>query len=184
LFSLILLFFRLKVSNCNLYRLGKRVGIPSLIVASKFDVYDSWLPPCYMPNNDFKAPNSTDAEEKDKFIEDVLEGKETAQKAPKPVTGWDQADMNNDVPQLENGVETINFPKPSVSAAALDELPPLPYNMLTQQYISDKSIADAIEALIGAHLLTLGPRPTLKVMKWLGLKVLTDDVVPVEPLLG
>ncbi|VDO75067.1 unnamed protein product [Haemonchus placei] len=163
-----------EVSNCNLYRLGKRLGIPSLIVASKFDVYDSWLPPCYMPNNDFKAPNSEDAEERDKFIEDVLEGNET----PKPVTGWDQADMNNDVRQLENGVETINFAKVQI------ELPPLPYNMLTQQYISDKSIADAIEALIGAHLLTLGPRPTLKVMKWLGLKVLTDDVESVDPLLS
>ncbi|KAK5975276.1 RNase III domain-containing protein, partial [Trichostrongylus colubriformis] len=69
-----------EVSNCNLYRLGKRLGIPSLIVASKFDVYDSWLPPCYMPNNDFKAPNSEDAEERDKFIEDVLDGNETAQK--------------------------------------------------------------------------------------------------------
>ncbi|KAK6036408.1 RNase3 domain protein, partial [Cooperia oncophora] len=172
-----------EVSNCNLYRLGKRLGIPSLIVASKFDVYDSWLPPCYMPNNDFKAPNSEDAEERDKFIEDVLEGNETAQKLPKPVTGWDQADMNNDVRQLENGVETINFAKPSANTAALDELPPLPYNMLTQQYISDKSIADAVEALIGAHLLTLGPHPTLKVMKWLGLKVLTDDVVAVDPLL-
>lgn len=33
-----------------------------------------------MPNNDFKAPNSEDAEERDKFIEDVLEGNETAQK--------------------------------------------------------------------------------------------------------
>ncbi|EYC01886.1 hypothetical protein Y032_0103g3522 [Ancylostoma ceylanicum] len=172
-----------EVSNCNLYRLGKRLGIPSLIVASKFDVYDSWLPPCYMPNTDFKAPNSEDAEERDKFIEDVLEGNETAQKIPKPVTGWDQADLNNDVRQLENGVETINFAKPSVSSAALEELPPLPYNMLTQQYISDKSIADAIEALIGAHLLTLGPRPTLKVMKWLGLKVLTDEVAAIEPLL-
>uniref|UniRef100_A0A183F3Q8 RNase III domain-containing protein n=1 Tax=Heligmosomoides polygyrus TaxID=6339 RepID=A0A183F3Q8_HELPZ len=152
-----------EVSNCNLYRLGKRLGIPSLIVASKFDVYDSWLPPCYMPNNDFKAPNSEDAEERDKFIEDVLEGNETAQKIPKPVTGWDQADANNDVRQLANGVETINFAKPSANSAALEELPPLPYNMLTQQYISDKSIADAVEALIGAHLLTLGPRPTLKV---------------------
>lgn len=44
-----------------------------------------------------------------------------------------------------------------------EEIPPLPYNLHTQQYISDKSIADAVEALIGAHLLTLGPQPTLKV---------------------
>ncbi|KJH42283.1 RNase3 domain protein [Dictyocaulus viviparus] len=138
----------------------------------------------YMPNNDFKAPNSEDAEERDKFIEDVLDGNETVQKLPKPVTGWDQADLNNDVRQLENGIETINFVKPSVTSTAIEELPPLPYNMLTQQYISDKSIADAVEALIGAHLLTLGPQPTLKVMKWLGLKVLTDDVQTMEPLLS
>lgn len=34
-----------EVSNCNLYRLGKKLGIPQLIVANKFDAHDSWLPP-------------------------------------------------------------------------------------------------------------------------------------------
>lgn len=169
-----------EVSNCNLYRLGKRLGIPSLIVGSKFDVQDSWLPPCYVPTVDFKAPNTEDAEERDRFINDVLDGKGTEQ-VVKARTGWDQVDDNNEVHNLTDGVETINFPKPSVSSAALDELSPLPYNMLTQQYISDKSIADAVEALIGAHLLTLGPHPTLKVMKWLGLKVLTATEVKSEP---
>lgn len=47
--------------------------------------------------------------------------------------------------------------------------------MLTQQNLSDKSIADAVEALIGAHLLELGPTAALKFMKWLGLKVLTKE---------
>lgn len=37
-----------EVSNCNLYRLGKKLGIPQLIVANKFDAHDSWLPPWYM----------------------------------------------------------------------------------------------------------------------------------------
>uniref|UniRef100_A0A1I7XTP4 RNase III domain-containing protein n=1 Tax=Heterorhabditis bacteriophora TaxID=37862 RepID=A0A1I7XTP4_HETBA len=152
-----------EVSNCNLYRLGKRLGIPSLIVASKFDVQDSWLPPCYLPNVDFKAPNSEDAEERDKFIEDVLNGNTVTNQTVKAPTGWDQPDLNNEVHQLSDGVETINFAKPSVTTAALEELSPLPYNMLTQQYISDKSIADAVEALIGAHLLTLGPQLTLKI---------------------
>lgn len=64
-----------------------------------------------------------------------------------------------------------------------EEISPLPYNMLTQQYLGDKSIADAVEALIGAHLLELGPTATLKFMKWVGLKVLTEPVTLDPPLL-
>ncbi|CAI4229108.1 unnamed protein product [Auanema sp. JU1783] len=171
-----------EVSNCNLYRLGKKLGVPNLIVGSKFDVQDSWLPPCYVPTVDFKAPNSEDAEERDKFIEDVLDGKKDVTEEVKAPTGWDQVD-GMDSRKLVDGVETITFTKPSASSAAMEEISPLPYNMLTQQYISDKSIADAVEAIIGAHLLTLGPKPTLKVMKWIGLKVLVDDVVSQAPLL-
>ena len=53
-------------------------------------------------------------------------------------------------------------------------MPPMPYNMLTQQWISDKSIADAVEALIGAHLIQLGQSATLKFMNWLGIKVIFE----------
>lgn len=35
----------IQVSNCNLFRLGKKLGLGNYIVASKFDVQDSWLPP-------------------------------------------------------------------------------------------------------------------------------------------
>lgn len=55
--------------------------------------------------------------------------------------------------------------------------------MLTQQSLGDKSIADAVEALIGAHLLELGPTAALKFMKWLGIKVLTEEVQVEPPLL-
>lgn len=54
---------------------------------------------------------------------------------------------------------------------------------MTQQNLGDKSIADAVEALIGAHLLELGPSATLKFMKWFGLKVLTEKVTVESPLL-
>ncbi len=64
-----------------------------------------------------------------------------------------------------------------------EEITPLPYNLLTQQSLGDKSIADAVESLIGAHLLELGPTATLKFMKWLGLKVLTEPVQMEPPLL-
>lgn len=38
--------------------------------------------------------------------------------------------------------------------------------------ISDKSIADCVEAIIGAYLITSGPQAALKVMSWFGLEVL------------
>ena len=77
------------------------------MVAAKFDPQDSWLPPwfdflcvgsdlcddacvfSYVTTNDFKAPNSTDAEEDDRRMEAVLEGKEVADQqvpsSPSPV---------------------------------------------------------------------------------------------------
>ena len=69
---------------------------------------------------------------------------------------------------------------PSVEEVAMDgnifhaqDLPRfVPYNLLTQHSIPDKSIADCVEALIGAYLRACGPRGALLFMSWLGLKVL------------
>uniref|UniRef100_A0A915BN58 Dicer-1 n=3 Tax=Parascaris univalens TaxID=6257 RepID=A0A915BN58_PARUN len=173
-----------EVSNCNLYRLGKKRNLPSLMVGAKFDPNDSWLPPCYAPTSDFKAPNSSDAEERDKIMEKVLEGSAAVEQTVKVRTGWDEADSSSEVRQISDGVETINIPRGVASTwDVAEEISPLPYNMLTQQYLGDKSIADAVEALIGAHLLELGPTATLKFMKWVGLKVLTEPVTLDPPLL-
>ena len=43
---------------------------------------------------------------------------------------------------------------------------------LFQHSIPDKSIADCVEALIGAYLIACGPRGALLFMSWLGVKVL------------
>jgi len=48
--------------------------------------------------------------------------------------------------------------------------------MLVQQAISDKSVADSIEALIGAYLLTYGAAGAVRFMRWLGLEVLPASV--------
>ncbi|EFO26258.1 hypothetical protein LOAG_02227 [Loa loa] len=173
-----------EVSNCNLYRLGRKHNLPSLIIGSKFDPNDGWLPPCYAPTSDFKAPNTLDAEERDKFIENVLEGKTVERQEPVRVpTGWDEADRNSQVRRIADGIETIEFPKNMITSWDGEEITPLPYNLLTQQSLGDKSIADAVESLIGAHLLELGPTATLRFMKWLGLKVLTEPVQVEPPLL-
>ena len=43
------------------------------------------------------------------------------------------------------------------------------------QVIADKSVADSIEALIGAYLISCGYIGALRFMKFLGLKVLPED---------
>ena len=35
------------MSNLNLYRLGRAAGLGEMMVASKFEPHDNWLPPCY-----------------------------------------------------------------------------------------------------------------------------------------
>lgn len=54
---------------------------------------------------------------------------------------------------------------------------------MTQQCINDKAIADTVEALIGAHLTSLGLQSTLKFMDWLGIKVMLEPKKPESPLL-
>ncbi len=45
------------------------------------------------------------------------------------------------------------------------------YDRRTQHLISDKSIADAVEALIGAYLIASGPKAALRFMAWLGIRI-------------
>lgn len=48
---------------------------------------------------------------------------------------------------------------------------------MTQHSIPDKSIADCVEALIGAYLVACGPRGALLFMSWLGIKVLPKEEI-------
>lgn len=54
-----------KVSNCNLYRLGKKKGLPSRMVVSIFDPPVNWLPPGYVVNQD---KSNVDKWEKDEMV--------------------------------------------------------------------------------------------------------------------
>uniref|UniRef100_A0A452I4T4 ribonuclease III n=1 Tax=Gopherus agassizii TaxID=38772 RepID=A0A452I4T4_9SAUR len=58
-----------KVSNCNLYRLGKKKGLPSRMVVSIFDPPVNWLPPGYVVNQD---KSNTDKWEKDEMTQESL----------------------------------------------------------------------------------------------------------------
>lgn len=56
-----------------------------------------------------------------------------------------------------------------------DVVSKLKYKFFTKQIISDKCIADAVEALIGTYLLSCGQKGALMFMHWIGLKPLLNE---------
>ena len=111
-----------------------------------------------------------------------------------PETQWNMAELTNiqdmSCEQICNLVrEKSNFKdgeqgsprhtphkqKSKEDKIAIEKLPSfVPYNLLTQHSIPDKSIADCVEALIGAYLIACGPKGALVFMKWLGLDLLSS----------
>lgn len=153
-------FLRSKqVSNFNLYKLGKKKGLGELMVASKFEPNDNWLPPGYCPLEKLDAQNVAVNDEDDRLAEQVLgEDGQNAQ----PTSGSDDSGQ----PMI------VELLKPPGTIWVNEATAVIPYNLLTQHSIPDKSVADAVEALIGVYLLTYGPKGALTFMKWLGLKIL------------
>jgi hypothetical protein len=91
-------------------------------------------------------------------------------------TGWDEAnELDAKLVSVKDGVETINLSmvERDGDEAAGDGFC---YNMLNQQAVGDKSVADGVEALIGVYLLTYGPGGALRFMNWLGLNVRAIEV--------
>ncbi|CAL8072692.1 unnamed protein product [Orchesella dallaii] len=132
-----------QVSNVHLYRLGRRRGLGGVMVATKFEPHDNWLPPAY------HIPKELD---------------KAFQSKRSPFT--DQSKVWRSIAQS--------------TADGTGKTEVIPYNLVTQQSIPDKSIADSVEALIGAYLTSMGPLGALLFMSWLGIRVLPSRMVSKE----
>lgn len=167
-----------QVSNLNLYRLGKRKMLGESMIATKFEPHDNWLPPCYYVPKDLEKA--------------LIEAKI-------PACHWDIASIPNikdlsvdeichllkikafghcdsddeNCPDNENPDDDPHEMIDHEESHNSDDFPCfIPYNLVTQHSIPDKSIADCVEALIGAYLIDCGPRGALLFMAWLGIRVL------------
>ena len=81
-------------------------------------------------------------------------------------SNFKEADQGS--PRHSNKLKTNN-------KVSIEKLPSfVPYNLLTQHSIPDKSIADCVEALIGGYLISCGPKGALLFMSWLGLDLLSN----------
>ncbi|KAF7383500.1 hypothetical protein HZH66_012850 [Vespula vulgaris] len=160
-----------QVSNLNLYRLGRRKMLGESMIATKFEPHDNWLPPCYYVPKELEQA----------LIESGV-----------PSALWNQADIPTlqtvdltEITQLVKETEQkLGIMKNELDknesklSNSIDNLRCfIPYNLITQHSIPDKSIADCVEALIGAYLIACGPRGALLFMAWLGIHVLPTEEV-------
>ncbi|KAK8788064.1 hypothetical protein V5799_022160 [Amblyomma americanum] len=152
-----------QISNLNLYRLGRARNLGGLMVATKFEPSDNWLPPGYV------VPPGLERA----LIESGLPAGHWNIAALAGLTQMDEAQIRQTLAERSNKVR--NLDEVLADEEKLDTAPYVPYNLLTQHSIPDKSIADCVEALIGAYLVSCGPHATLLFMSWLGLDVLPKN---------
>ncbi|XP_055849068.1 endoribonuclease Dcr-1 [Episyrphus balteatus] len=166
-----------QVANLNLYRLGRKKMLGECMIATKFEPHDNWLPPCYyvprelektlikarIPPHHWKLADLPNI--KQLSSEELLEL--VRKKAEK--LGQLNDDLDSDFPRCDrNECMTPD----SADGSDFDFQSLIPYNLVTQHSIPDKSVADCVEALIGAYLIECGPRGALLFMAWLGIRVL------------
>lgn len=151
-----------QISNLNLYRLGRVRGLGGLMVATKFEPSDNWLPPGYVV-----PPGLEQA-----LIDSGLPAGHWNIGAISDLTKMDEEQIRRTLVERQSRVRNLEEVLAEEGVVGTD--PYVPYNLLTQHSIPDKSIADCVEALIGAYLVSCGPRAALLFMSWLGLEVLSE----------
>ncbi|CAG2100109.1 unnamed protein product [Medioppia subpectinata] len=147
-----------QISNLNLYRLGTKIDVGQFMNATKFEPNDNWCAPCYaIPEGLEKA-----------LIESNTDNESTVYDIGK-LEGLNTLNEQQIRDKLLSTKGHNSEPKKRICTQSSLSIP---YNLLTQHSIPDKSIADCVEALIGAYLISSGPRGALLFMKWLDLKVM------------
>lgn len=176
-----------QVANLNLYRLGRRKRLGEYMIATKFEPHDNWLPPCYyVPKELEKALIEAKIPTHHWKLADLLDIKNmsSAQICELVREKADALGLAGCAGQDSQQATTVAI-VPSANAAQLDDSNEstdfscfIPYNLVSQHSIPDKSIADCVEALIGAYLIECGPRGALLFMAWLGVRVLPYKLQP------
>lgn len=162
------------------------------MIATKFEPHDNWLPPCYyVPKELEKAlieakipayhwnladlPNIKElsSEEICKLVKLKTEALGVR------VDGDDEDDLTTqNVRKITRSHGIVNAASGGTSSDNFTCF--IPYNLVTQHSIPDKSVADCVEALIGAYLIECGQRGALLFMAWLGIRVLPCCELPAD----
>jgi len=185
-----------QISNYNLFRLGKEKCLGEMMVATKFEPSDNWLPPAFViPKGleqvlvDLSSQDSANVYDlnalKHLSLDNISEldlRKEIEIRKAKCIISTAIKDTGSDEEAgdkaYDNALASISKKNKTriLDLNGLKDATHIPYNLLTQHSIPDKSIADCVESLIGAYLISCGTKSALLFMKWLDLKVMSDNV--------
>lgn len=136
------------LSNLNLYWRGKKFGVADHMIASRFEPQQNWLPP------GFVLPQA---------LEDAL--------VMSGVNGdsFDLRALQNLPLDIMSASQIVSSLSATRIAASSDSNAGVGYRLRTKQAVADKSVADSVEALIGAYLLCSGAGGALAFMRAIGI---------------
>ncbi|KAL1418946.1 hypothetical protein MTO96_005487 [Rhipicephalus appendiculatus] len=141
------------ICNRNLHQLGSKMHVGSMITQEQFEPLRNWLPPGYLvPEGAEDIMMDVD------FVFWVI------REDTKILDKLNYKELCNSYEHYKNELKRPEFVPPPRNTSG-----PVPIRQSSQ--LSDKSVADSVEAIIGAFLLVTGPIGALRVMKWMGLKL-------------
>ena len=156
-----------QISNHNLYRLAKEKGLCNVIMGQVLDPAFMFLPPGFATANKEKVAVATVAECNNSDVQKAVSaldelGEKLALRSDGSVSVNERNGSNMDRGDFDrqNDLNEVDSADPRVV-----------------QSISDKSLADVMEALIGVVLIKCGSASAMHFMDWLGLKVLPESGV-------
>ncbi|EEZ99277.1 dicer-2 isoform X1 [Tribolium castaneum] len=143
------------VSNKNLYYLGVRKNLGGILKNSDLSPSD-WVPPCFcIPQTISKAIGNKEYSVVSLFNCCISPEEQVSGNLNRKTL----SDMTTEeiAPDEENSYGNM-------------------CNFLNKQYVGDKSIADSVEALLGAYFLSGGIQGGIKFMEWIGILPLSEQI--------
>ena len=148
----------LRVSNRQLFYLARQRGLPSYVITQLFNPLVNWLPPGFYQKEGTDTEGSGDGH----FL--LISDKSTQ--------GFDDEDEDGSI------FEAVELPvggPDSQEPAGEDQSSDIKLSHYSHLCCSDKTIADATEALVGAYLLCLGSEGAFKFVEWLGVELTRQE---------
>ena len=142
-----------RVGNFNLFYLAKQRGIPASVFSNNFDPLQMWIPPCFASDSEDHSLQAACASPVDQ-----------------PDSPSRESDQRDSPSQEDDQPEVVLTEELQCSV-------PVPHHSNLHLYhkLSDKAVADSMESIIGAYLVSGGILAALKIMVWMGIKIVTGE---------
>ncbi|GLV37524.1 Dicer-2 [Carabus blaptoides fortunei] len=148
------------IANRNLLYCGQRKNLGGYMKVSEFLPRTEWLPPGMRVPQILQHKIETNQVSVDKLFEFTIPQKEQ-------ISGQITKDTLDDIADVVQQIAKESSEEPD-NASSMNLL-------LGYQNVSDKTVSDCVEALIGAYLHSNGPKGALALMGWLGVIPLSEN---------